>query len=157
MNLLRRSQIAAIFATLALSGCASFERDWKTAARQPAPHNFSKVDKFTGRWEGRWTSAKHRLSSGEPTGGRLRCLLTKLDDHRYEAKFKANWMVFASSYTMALQVERRARELRLKGEHEVSAMFGGTYRYAGRITPQRFSASYDSSYDHGAFEMTRPK
>lgn len=148
--------MVAALGLLAFSGCASFERDWKNAGRRPELRNFAKTDVFTGRWDGRWTSARHRTRTG-PAGGRLRCLLTKLDERRYEARFKANWMLFASSYTTIFQVEPRRGELGLKGEHTMSAMFGGTYRYEGRVTPRLFSASYDSSYDHGTFEMGRPR
>lgn len=148
------SMVAAL-GLLAFSGCASFERDWKKAELRPALRNFAKTDVFTGRWDGHWTSAKHKTRTG-PAGGRLRCLLTKLDERRYEARFKANWMVFTSSYTTIFQVEPRRGELGLKGEHTMSAMFGGTYRYEGRVTPRLFSASYDSSYDRGTFEMGRP-
>ena len=162
MNLLRTSSSLAIFAALgmiAFTGCASFEREWKTGQRQPHVRCFllnEPRDPFTGRWEGRWTSAKHHKSSGEAMGGRLRCVLTKLDDRRYEARFKANWLVFASGYTTVFEVERRAGGLQLQGEHRMTALFGGVYRYAGRVTPERFAATYDSSYDHGALEMTRP-
>lgn len=89
-------------------------------------------------------------------GGRLRCLLAKLDDHRYEAKFKANWLLFASNYTTVFAVQPRKRELGLKGQHEMAAIFGGIYHYEGRVTPQHFSARYEASYDHGTFEMIRP-
>jgi hypothetical protein len=135
---------------LTLSGCASFERDWRAAATS-APGR----DPFAGRWEGRWTSAKHRTASGF-AGGRLRCLLTPLDERRYEGRFKADWLIFASGYTTRFDVERRGGTLRLAGEHRMSPIFGGTYRYQGRVTPTRFTATYDSSYDHGTLEMTRP-
>lgn len=141
---------------LALSGCASFERDWKKAERQPEIRSFAKSDAFTGRWDGRWTSAKHRTSKGF-AGGRLRCLLTKANDRQYEARFKANWMIFTSSYKTLLSVERRGQELRLNGEHKLTQLFGGVYRYAGKVTPSHFSATYDSAYDSGTFEMRRPQ
>ncbi len=147
--------VVAALSVLAFSGCASFERDWKNAERRPELRNLAQTDVFTGRWDGRWTSAKHQTRTG-PAGGRLRCLLTKLDERRYEARFKANWMIFASSYTTIFQVEPRRGELGLKGEHQMAAMFGGNYRYAGRVTPRLFSASYDSSYDQGTFAMVRP-
>lgn len=146
----------ALVATFAFSGCSSFDRDWKAAERQPALKSFSQADAFTGRWDGRWTSGKHQTSTGF-MGGRLRCILTKLDDRRYEARFKANWLAFASGYTTIFNVERRPGELRLQGEHRMSAIFGGLYRYEGRVTPDHFSARYDSSYDHGTFELTRPQ
>ncbi len=142
-----------VLSMLVLAGCASFERDWKAAEQRS---DFAQSDAFTGRWDGRWTSAKHRTRAGY-AGGRLRCLLTKVDDRRYEARFKADWMIFASTYRTMLTVERRGRELQLAGEHKLSAMFGGVYKYAGRVTPERFTATYDSRYDSGKFEMQRPQ
>ena len=154
-HLRRLVPLAAAVGLLVFSGCASFERDWKKAERRPELRSFAQTDAFTGRWDGRWTSAKHQTRHG-PAGGRLRCLLTKLDERRYEARFKANWMLFTSSYTTLFQVEPRRGELGLKGEHTMAVMFGGTYRYEGRVTPRLFSARYESSYDHGIFEMRRP-
>jgi hypothetical protein len=143
-------------AALALAGCASFEREWKAAERQPGMRSDARSDDFTGRWDGQWTSAKHRTKTGF-AGGRLRCLLTKVDDRHYAARFKANWMIFTSSYRTLFAVERRGGALQLSGEHKLSAMFGGVYKYAGRVTPDDFTATYDSTYDHGKFEMRRPQ
>ena len=141
----------ALGALFALSGCSSFEREWKTERERGAER-----DPFTGRWEGRWTSAKHRTSTG-PAGGRLRCILSKTDDRHYLARFKANWMIFASGYTVVFVTERHGQTLDLRGEHDLGPVFGGIYRYTGRITPAEFRATYDSSYDRGTFELARPK
>ena len=141
-------------ALLALSGCASFEREWKADRQREIAD--SKPAPFAGRWDGRWTSARHTAPSGGPAGGRLRCILTQTDDRHYRAKFKANWMIFASGYSVVFQTERRGGALLIRGDHDIGALFGGIYRYGGRITPSRFSATYDSSYDRGTFEMARP-
>lgn len=151
MNLATFTRTLALVALLALSGCASFEREWK-AEREARPAR----DAFAGRWDGRWTSAKHRTSSGF-AGGRLRCILSRMDDRHYEAKFKANWMIFASGYTVVFETERHGPALQIRGEHDLGPIFGGIYRYTGRVTPARFSATYDSSYDRGAFELARPR
>ncbi len=145
-SLVRRA--AALGILLVLSGCASFERTWTA-------HRVEGHDAFTGRWEGKWTSAKHHTASGAASGGRLRCILTKQDARHYEAQFRANWLSFASSYTVPLQAERHGGELRIRGEHNLGALLG-VYKYDGRVTPAHFHASYDSSYDRGAFEMVRP-
>ena len=163
MNPPRFAPFTLALAALALSGCASIERDWfreqqrEIGTTVQAPCDRKSHDAFTGRWDGRWTSAKHHKSSGEAMGGRLRCILTKLDERRYDAHFKANWLIFASSYRTTFQVERRGRELLLAGEHALTPMFGGVYKYQGRVTPDHFAATYDSAYDHGAFEMRRPQ
>lgn len=149
-------RLAVVFAALVLAGCASFERDWKAAERRPELRRFTGSDAFTGRWDGRWTSAKHRTGDGY-AGGRLRCILTKLDDRRYEARFKANWMIFASSYRTVFNVQPRGRALHLDGEQKLSMFGGGLYKYEGYVTPERFTACYDSNYDSGTFEMRRPQ
>ncbi len=153
---MRLLPIVLLSLCLIVSGCASFEGDWKKAGRRPEMRSFAKSDAFTGQWDGRWTSAKHRTAKGF-AGGRLRCLLTKVDDRRYEARFKANWLIFTSTYQTLFAVERRGQELRLAGEHELMPMFGGVYRYAGKVTPEQFRATYDSAYDSGTFEMRRPQ
>ena len=38
-------------ALLVLSGCSTFNRDWKAAATATAPTN-----SIAGRWEGKWVS-----------------------------------------------------------------------------------------------------
>lgn len=156
MRIVRFAPLAVVLSTLLFAGCASFERDWRAAERRPEIRSVSGSDAFTGRWDGRWTSAKHRAGSGF-AGGRLRCLLTKVDERRYEARFKADWMIFTSSYRTMLEVEQRGAVLHLAGEHKLSEMFGGVYRYSGRVTADRFTATYDSSYDRGTFEMQRPQ
>ncbi len=129
---------------LTLVACSTFERDWRRASGEG--HN----DRFAGRWAGRWTSAKHANA-----GGRLRCLLRPADARHYRATFKANWLAFSSTYTMTFEAERRAKELHFRGNHRLSAIFGGTYRYEGSATSQQFRARYHSSYDHGKFEMSK--
>jgi hypothetical protein len=127
---------------MSTAACSSFERDWR---RQAAAG-----DAFTGKWDGRWTSSAHRGA-----GGRLRCILTKVEPGRYQARFKANWMAFTSTYSVTLQGEQRGGKLIFRGSHNLGALFGGVYRYEGEATPQLFTARYDSSYDRGTFEMSR--
>jgi len=154
MTLLLFSRLTLVAGALLLVGCSSFERDWRASGRRPELRSFARGDAFAGRWEGRWTSASHRLGSGY-AGGRLRCLLARIDERRYEARFKANWMIFTSSYRTIFDVERRGPVLQLDGQHRLSAMFGGVYHYRGRVTPQHFKATYDSSYDRGTFDLRR--
>ena len=137
-----------------LAACSSFDAEWR-AAKDGAT-----------RWDGRWTSGKHRTRSGEPSGGRLRCVLTEAASDCFPAKrparpaqalrasFHANWMVFSSDYTMTLTPLSGSRT-EFRGTHALPAIFGGTYRYTARIAGDRFTARYDSSYDHGTFDLTR--
>ncbi|HEX8311645.1 MAG TPA: hypothetical protein VF614_10030 [Chthoniobacteraceae bacterium] len=139
-----KTVVRFLFLALALSlaACSSFERDWRRTS--------SSKDAFSGNWDGRWTSAKHRGA-----GGRLRCILTRVDARQYQARFKANWLAFTSSYLVTLQAEQRGGRLIFRGSHDLGALFGGVYRYEGEATAQRFTARYDSSYDRGTFEMSR--
>jgi hypothetical protein len=128
-----------------LAGCTTgFDREWKSAAAT------RQSDPFAGRWEGSWLSQKHRKA-----GGRLQCVLTPADAVHYRAAFKAHWLIFTSSYATVFQAEHRDGELRFRGSENLGAIFGGTYTFEGRATPRHFSAKYDSSYDHGVFEMAR--
>lgn len=138
----------------ALAACSSFEAQWR-AAKSPAT-----------RWDGRWTSAKHRTRSGGPEGGRLRCVLTETalncfpekrpaaPAHSLCADFHANWLIFASDFTMTLTPEKNSRT-DFRGTHELPAIFGGAYRYTAHLDGDRFTARYDSTYDCGTFDLTR--
>lgn len=140
---------------LAFGGCASFDRAWKDAASSPAVMAGGKERQFSGRWDGKWTSEKHRLPTG-PAGGRLRCLFTRLDDAHYRAKFRANWLCFATGYEVTFETKRQGGALAFHGEQDLGAIFGGVYRYDGLVTAEHFSAGFASTYDYGRFEMHRP-
>jgi hypothetical protein len=148
-------RIIALICALSLSACASFNHEWKTAVNGSASSSAAKKDPFGGPWDGKWTSEKHRLPSG-PAGGRLRCIFTKVDERHYEAKFRANWLCFASGYVVTFDTKRHGNSLAFHGEHDLGAIFGGVYRYDGVVTPRHFSAAFASHYDHGRFEMDRP-
>ena len=45
--------------------------------------------------------------------------------------------------------------MEFSGQKDLGSLFGGLYTFKGNATPQRFTASYDSSYDRGTFEMRR--
>ena len=141
-------RLALLVFAFAFTACSSFDQEWRRAAITPA------ADKFSGRWEGHWTSAKHAGS-----GGRLQCLLSPLassserDQRTYRAFFKAHWLIFSSSYVVPLRATERDGQLRFEGSHALPALVGGVYRFKGSATTQRFLSSYDSSYDQGRFEM----
>jgi len=131
---------------LAGGGCSSFNRDWKAAAIAPA-------DGLEGRWEGRWRSE----ASGHNDA--LRCLITHAGSSNYVARFHAKFRaVFRVSfgYTVPLAVEKKTNEFLFEGSADLGSLAGGRYTYTGRATTTNFFSSYDSKYDHGVFEMTRP-
>ena len=155
MSGLRWMRLAALSGALVLGACSSFDREWKHAAARPAPAAAGNTDRFSGAWDGQWTSEKHRLPSGEAAGGHLRCIFTRIDDAHYRAKFHANWLVFATGYETTFRTARRGGVLDFRGEQDLGAIFGGMYRYEGHVTPGQFHARFASGYDHGRFEMAR--
>ena len=56
---------------------------------------------------------------------------------------------------MPFATERMGNRLQFKGQHDLGPLFGGIYRYRGEVTPSRFSATYDSRYDTGVFDLRR--
>ena len=130
---------------LMLIGCANFRSESRLAAKKQSR------DPFEGQWAGRWTSAKHKQA-----GGSLQCVLTKLDERHYRGTFRAGWLTFHANYSAGFATQRLGRELRFTGDRDLGPLAGGNYHFEGRATPEHFRASYDSSYDRGIFEMTRP-
>lgn len=126
--------------------CTSFPRDWDQAGGMDvAPEEL-----LAGRWEGRW-------ESGAGLGGDdLRCVIRKLDGGKYEAKFHADYafgLTFDS--TVVLEVQKRSGRWRFKGRKDLGFLYGGVYQYEGTSDGEEFSCRYQSSMDHGRFEMTR--
>jgi hypothetical protein len=146
------ARFAPRFALLILcalfAACSSFDARWKSAA----------ASSTATRWEGRWTSHQHQTPSG-PAGGRLQAVIEPAAEGKLTAHFHANWQIFSSDYTMALNPKgpapRRGAVREFVGTHELPKMFGGTYRYEARIAGDDFKASYDSSYDTGIFTLRR--
>lgn len=143
--------VVGLVSLLLLSACSSFEKEWRTA-KAPAATAARKGDPFSGAWDGQWTSAKHQLPTG-PAGGRLRCIFTKKSATQYQARFHANWLIFATGYEVDFATERRGNVLHFRGEQDLGAIFGGIYRYDGKVTPARFAARFIAKSDHGRFDM----
>ena len=146
----------SVVAALALcAGCSSFQKKWEAAGQ---PGKYAQAS----RWDGRWTSARHKDAAGAPEGGRLRCVIEPGPDREIFAHFRANWQVFAANYDVTFSPKTPPRAaardggvVEFRGTHDLPKVFGGTYRYEARMAGDRFSARYDSSYDSGKFEMTR--
>jgi hypothetical protein len=130
-------------------GCSSFDSRWKAAATSATAE----------RWEGHWTSEKHKTSSGSPMGGRLRAVTEPGSQRALTAHFHANWLVFASDYSMTLNPKpgesRGSRVRNFSGTHELPKTFGGIYHYDARLVGDELDARYTSSYDHGTFALER--
>lgn len=131
-----------------LTACSSFDRHWKQAA----------TSRTAERWDGRWTSAKHITGSGAPAGGRLRAVTETAGDGKMTAHILANWLAFSSDYTVTFQPKSGARggkRQEYRGTHELPKIFGGTYKYEAVREGDHMTARYDSSYDHGKFDLHR--
>ena len=143
------ARLSTVVVLALFSGCSSFQKKWD-AVGQPGKYEHA------SRWDGRWTSARHKSASG-PAGGRLRCVIEPVADSRVLAHFRANWEAFSANYDVTFEPKsKRGGEVReFRGSHDLPKIFGGTYRYDARIAGDRFSARYDSSYDSGTFQLTR--
>ena len=133
-------------ASLLLTGCSSFNNEYKTALTQPIP-----ADDISGPWEGRWLSDKNGHT------GKLRAVLRQTSGDEYEAHFHATfWKIMRASYRVPLKIDRSGDRFTLSGESDLGLLSGGVYSYEGEATPETFFSTYKSKYDHGTFEMNRP-
>ena len=138
---------AILLAALA-GGCSSVPRGWKAAAKVAPPAN-----DIAGAWTGSWRSDVNGHH------GLLRCLIIRLDGARYRARYRATyWKVFRFGYTVEMQGTRSAGDtFSFHGKADLGWWGGGVYRYEGKATATNFFSTYQSKYDHGTFEMTRPQ
>src|SRR5688572_23333526 len=104
--------LAALVACLSVGiGCSQFDRDWQQAVKQPAPHGYE------GAWEGRWAS-----QNGHGDGD-LRCLLTKVGDDEYVARFRATYLWFFNSQNdVVLKAEEKNDTLTFAGEKDLGSL-----------------------------------
>ena len=129
---------------LTVTGCSSFNRDWRRAAKNPPA-----ADGIEGRWEGNW------LSDANGHNGTLRCLMTKLPDGKYEARFHAKYMkVLGFKSTAFFDVKKNDTNHTFTGDADLGVF--GLYHYDGEVTGDKFHCTYRCSYDHGDFNMSRP-
>ena len=148
-NRTRKNLVLALLAGAALlcSGCSSFNRNWKASLAQPAPD-----DGLSGPWDGQWVSSKngHR--------GRLRCIMEAKGDGRFDARFHAVfWKIFRASYKVPFHAVENDGAWKFEGESDLGKLAGGIYTYEGTADGTNFLATYKSKYDHGRFEMRRPR
>lgn len=136
---------ATLLALFCLTGCSTFNRDWKRAANAPAPAN-----SIAGRWEGRW------ISDVNGHTGALRCLMTSVDEANCRARFRATYkQVLHFSYAVPLQVQPHYDGWEFSGQENLGRLAGGVYYYEGRANLTNFLSTYRCQYDHGTFEMHR--
>jgi hypothetical protein len=140
------NRITLLAAALLLTGCSTFNREYKSALAQPIP-----TDDISGPWEGRWLSDKNGHT------GKLRAVLRRTSADEYDAYFHATfWKFLQASYRVPLKVDQTGNRTTLSGQSDLGMLSGGVYTYEGEATPTTFFSTYKSKYDHGTFEMKRP-
>jgi hypothetical protein len=135
-----------VLVVLLLTGCSTFNYEWRREAKKPTPTN-----DITGRWEGSWLSDKNGHE------GRLRCIITPETNGVFQAKFYATyqkWLHFG--YTVPMTVRASTNRVAFDGSVDLGKLAGGVYRYTGYTTPTNFFSTYKCKYDHGTFRMARP-
>ncbi len=136
------SLLAGVF----VSGCSTFQRDWRAASKE-VPR-----DSIEGPWAGTWKSDASSHSD------KLRCLLRKIGDGKYEARFHAKYKkVLSFKYTALFEGVNTNEVFSFSGKADLGTLAGGVYHYKGEISPRSFFATYNSKYDHGTFTLERPK
>ncbi|MBL6765451.1 MAG: hypothetical protein ISQ14_10890 [Verrucomicrobiae bacterium] len=132
---------------LATSGCSSFNREWKASAAAPRA-----VEGIEGAWDGTW------LSGHNGHTGRLRAIVTRLNDDEYYARFHATYMrVLTFGQAVNLRVAKSGTNFTFSGSADLGKAYGGVYSYTGNASPEAFFSTYDCSIDHGTFRMKRPE
>ena len=136
----------SILIMLNATGCSTFKRDWKAAARVPSPSQ-----DIQGRWEGTW------LSHTNGHHGRLRCLVSNGPEGQYLARFHANYVkILSFGYTVPLTVRETRGAYQFQGDANLGRLAGGEYHYEGQATSTNFFSTYRARADAGVFEMKRP-
>ena len=137
--------IAAAGVVFLLSGCSSFDAEWRAARGERTA--------FAGAYEGRWQSGQ------AGAGGALRCVLTRRDAGHTEARFHATWHgIFQSTHRVLLATQAAGEGLAFEGTATLQTIIGaGSYRCWGSIAPGALNAHYDAAYDVGTFTLVRVK
>ena len=132
-------------AALLLTGCSSFNKEWK-AATQATSH--AGVD---GPWQGEWRSDKNNHH------GELRCVLTQTSPTSFRAHYRAKFFkIFRYTYAATLNGRETNGVVALQGSADLGKLAGGVYTYEGMVTTNSFTSSYKSRHDHGKYVMSRP-
>lgn len=139
-----------IILSLALAACSPFQRDFRRVADEGRP------DGPTGAWQGRWTSEMNGHS------GPLWCLVSPTVEEggkagRFDFRYRAGWGMFRfGDYTHRGAGWMDGGVMRVGGEMKLPDAVG-TYRIDGTLSPDRFSARFESDRgDRGRIELSRP-
>jgi hypothetical protein len=149
----------ALFACAA-GGC-SFDRQWRQLGHDAWPTNSAvattapaSADPLAGRWDGTWVSEQDGHS------GRLRAIVDRVDSDTYHIEYDG-WFFGILRFTHGMNVTATraadANTVHFEGQEDLGGFAGGVYRYNGTADGQQFQSTYQSSEDHGRFEMRRPQ
>lgn len=129
------------------TACSSFNREWQAVAAGPV-----KTGSIEGAWDGIW------LSDHNQHTGRLRAIITKLDNDEYHARFHASYLrILTFGQAVNLAVKQDGTNFTFSGAADLGKSYGGIYEYQGNSSPEGFYSTYKCSIDHGTFRMTRPE
>jgi hypothetical protein len=146
-------QFTLLLCLLAVTGCSTFNYEWRQAANEPAATN-----DITGRWQGRW------ISKASGHRDQLRALILKADSNHYDVKFHAayksetfKFITVHFGYTVRMEgMAGTNGVVAFRGSENLGPLAGGVYTYEGNANSTNFFSTYDSKYDRGTFEMKRP-
>jgi hypothetical protein len=91
--------------------------------------------------------------------GSLRAVITQTSTNTYRAHYRAKYMkILHFTYVATLNSTGQSNNIvTLEGSSNLGKLAGGIYTYKATATPTEFKSTYKSKYDHGHYEMTRPR
>lgn len=142
MHAPRLPVLIGLLALLTLvTGCRSFERDWREAAAQ------SSVG-VNGRWIGTWQNTNNTHS------GSLRAVLRETAPGEVKARFHATWGGLAGSFRTDLQGRWEGEAWHFTGRKRIAGFLITT---EGTATAREMNVRYRSAPDTGTFTLHRPE
>ena len=137
-----------LFAASLNTGCTSltFDRDWNQAVTAKAP-----TDGLSGQWAGSWRS------NTNDHNGSLRCIVTKVDEQTYRARFYARYFseLIAYEYSVDMKPTKADQALYLEGQANLGWFAGGIYQHKGHVKGDQYNSTYKSRYDEGVYKLRR--
>ena len=139
--------LPAICAVLLLPGCVGFQQKWLAAQIEHKPPH----EDIQGAWIGSWTSGHNGHN------GKLRCVITKTGQGRYEFFYWATWArVISGGFTIECEVEETDGQYQFTGDMDLGKL-GGEFTHEGKGSGEVLEATWRArSGDHGTFELRRP-
>lgn len=150
----KRTLISLAVAAVAVAGGAAllFTNCGIQIGAPPAPDPVAVApgEPLEGNWTGTWSSTVR------DDGGKLVCVIRKLEDGKYDAAFNATFAkIFTYKMPVVLQAKPVAGGWEFEGKADLGWLHGGVYTYKGRVEGDEFQSTYDSAFDKGIFRMKR--